>query len=176
MSPTDRAVGFKISAFFPLLMWFAVIGIALAILFHTSQAKKSHITFAIRVEGIPSFEYSATVNGNPYRSGDPCGVGSKSVVIKVKNAEPFQTKVFTWYSGVNLGAINLAWSKGTLNVEVAPGENKVLVRGEHFQKELLNCSTESVSVPAGNYEIVSRFERFTVAKLGIVERNGRTKV
>jgi hypothetical protein len=166
----------RLRAFMPLLICLVLLLAGLGWLLHASQARRARITFSLAVDGSPAPSYTATVNGVSYQSGDPCGLGSKTVTIDVPNAEPFRTNVFIWYSGASFGTINVPHSKGTLVVEVAPSQNKVSIRGERFQKELSNCTTESIPVPVGNFEVTSQFEHFRIEKRIVVGRNSTTTV
>jgi len=178
MEPADDrgSVSSRLRAFLPLLICFTLLFAALAWLLHTSRARKATIQFTVSIEGSPVYFYSARLNGSPYRSDERCGLGSKSVVIEAPDAEPFQTNVFAWYSGADLGNINLARSKGTVTIEVAPPENQLSIRGQHFQKEIANCTNETVSVPVGEYEVVSQFQRFQITRRTSVRRNSSVGV
>ncbi len=145
-------------------------------LFHTSRAREATVRFTVSIESSPKLFYSARLNGSPYQAGDRCGLGSKTLVLEGPDTEPFRTNLFVWYSGADLGNIDLKRSTGTLAVEVAPAQNKVLIRGQHLQKEIANCGNESFLVPVGEYEVISQFEHFQVAKRITVQRNSSATV
>lgn len=168
----DRgSVAVRLRAFIPLLFCLALLIVLLGWLFHASQSRRATIRFSVAIDGTPVPYHSARLNGDPYQAGERCGLGSKFLEIDAPDAEPFQTNLHTWYSGADLGTINLARSKGTLAVEVVPARNKVVIRGQHFQKEIANCGIENLTVPVGDYEISSQFEHFQIAKRITVRRN-----
>src|SRR5689334_10298583 len=99
-SAEDRDGGSRrLRAFLPLMICFGLVAVVLGCLYHASQTRQAQIAFAVSVEGEPAAFYSAKLNGKAYQSGEPSGVGSKTVTIEIPGAEPFQTNVFTWYSG-----------------------------------------------------------------------------
>ena len=167
----------KLRALLPLLCCIFLGGILLVWQYHRTQASRARITFEVHLEGERLSSYHATLNGIlGYQSGFPCGVGSKTLHVEAPNAEPFETNMFVWYSGAPLGTISLPHSRGTLTVDIAPSPNRVSIRGERFQKELVDCSQQAFQVPVGQYEIISRFERFSRKQSARVERNSAATV
>lgn len=164
---------FRVGAFAPFLISIVVILVALGWLLHKSRARAAKITFDVEVEGLPRIDYSATLNGANYRSGEPSGLGKKVLEVSVKDAEPFRTNLNVGYSGVELGTLSLPGSQGTLALEVAPHRNTVVVSGANIRRVFSKCSNEVLNLPIGQYEVVSQFEHFELTERVVVRRNAR---
>lgn len=177
MPPAKPTAGSnRVRALLPLILCACAALLLLAWRFHATSAGAARITFDVRVESEPVFGGATTLNGISYQSGMPCGVGSRTLRVEVPNAEPFQTNLFVWYRGASLGVINLKHSKGTLSLDVSPSPNTVSIRGPRFQENVSNCERKSLEVPTGDYEVVSKFERFSVSRRATVSRNSTAPV
>jgi hypothetical protein len=163
----------RLRALLPFLFSVMACLVVVAWLYHRKRAQSACITFNVQLNR-QIIAYDATLNGSPYESGAPCGVGSKTLRIQVENAEPFETNIFIWYSGAAIGTIALPHSKGILSLDVAPSPNTISIHGELFEKEVSNCSREKLEIPVGSYEIVAKFARFSIARTVKVSRNAAT--
>jgi len=118
---------------------------------------------------VPS--YDSSLNDSAFASGDVSGLGRKTLRIVAPRGEPFQTNFFVWYGGASLGTIKLEHSRGTVELDIVPAAKRVTITGNQFRKEIQNCSRESLSLPIGDYEIETMFNRFTVNRPVAVRRN-----
>jgi hypothetical protein len=164
----------RLRALLPLVLCVFVFSSILGWLYHSSRARQAAINFSVRIDGTPAPFYRASLNGSPYQSGQSSGLGSKTLYIEAENAEPFRTNLHIWYSGANLGTVDLPFSQGTLALDIAPFPNKVSIRGERFRKQIVDCSTQSFVVPVGTYVIESEFEHFRIQGQSTVVRNNST--
>ena len=162
-------------ALLPLLSCFSICLVILMWQYHTIHAQRARLSFTVDVSGHrPPF--IATLDGKPFQSGETCGVGFKKLRIQTLNAEPFETNLFSGYSGLSLGTLQIAHSRGTLDIEVSPAPNSVRIRGEEFERTLTNCSHETLALPSGEYRILSEFEHFSTTTDAVVPRNAAVSV
>ena len=162
-------------ALLPLVSCGCICLLILVWQFHTIHAQRARLNFAVDVAGRQP-PYSATLDGKPFQSGQSCGVGFKKLRIEALNAESFETNLFSWYSGVSLGTLHIARSRGTLEIEVSPSPNSVRIRGEGFERTLTNCTHERLALPSGEYRVLSTFEHFSTAADTVVPRNAAAAI
>ena len=170
-SADARGRWFQFGAFTPILISFLVILAGLGWVLHQSLARGAKITFNVRINGHLSVNHVAALNGESYQSGQPCGLGSKSLLLEAPGFEPFQTNLNISYAGAELGTIHLQRSHGTLGLRVSPKNNKIVINGEHARKELSDCDDATLTLPVGAYDISVAFKHFAVSRKVEIRRD-----
>jgi hypothetical protein len=176
MERVPRMAGLKGKVFRPLLGWFIVSTVLLVWRNHQIQERKAVIQFSISLEGRAGLPlYRAQLNELPFDAGSHSGLGRKSLRIEARDAEPFITNVFIGYGGKNLGHIQLARSRGDLDVKVVPLAGRVAIEGAETNFALMQVSNYSVSLPTGRYKVRAEFARLTTDhEVEIAARRTRT--
>src|SRR5437867_9494226 len=129
----------RLRVFRPLLGWIVASSLLFLWQCHRSQASKATLQFTVSREGLTRpIPHEATVNGLPYESGQPCGVGWKKLVVQAENAEPFETNCFVWYAGESFGDITLARTRGRMELDFSPAVESVQIIGEEEKKSFDN--------------------------------------
>src|SRR5712671_5020560 len=85
-------------SFRPVLWWILASSLLFLWQYHHSHAAKATMQFTISMDGRrEELLHDATLNGLPYKAGQPSGVGWKKLVVQAQDAEPFRTNCFVWY-------------------------------------------------------------------------------
>ncbi len=163
--------------FRPVLGWLVVSSLLLLWQYHRSQSGQASIRFTVAMEGRDGeLSHESTLNGLPYQTGSPCGVGWKRVVVRADNTEPFETNCFVWYDGMEFGKITLPHSRGGINLEIFPAVATVRIAGREQVTILTNITQQSVSLLTGQYIVEAKFDHFSTKQTVEVDRDRTNRV
>ena len=161
----------------PLLWWFVASLLLLLWRFHYTHAARATVQFTVSLEskaGLLSAE--TTLNGRPYRAGEPSGVGWRKLRVRAPGFEPVETERFVWYGGVALGDLTLARSRGRLELDLTPAAESVRILGEEEDKTLDHATHGSFLLPTGRYAVMAKFARFSEERTVEIDRDQTNRV
>lgn len=156
----------------PLLWWIISSSLLFLWQFHHTKARNAKMLFTVSLErSKEQIDHDATLNGLPYKAGQPCGLGWKKLIVHARDAEPFETNCFVWYGGETFGNIILARTRGSMDLDFSPAVETVQIIGSEERKSLTNVTHQSLSLPTGLYRVEARFARFSIERTVEVSRN-----
>ena len=114
----------------PLGWWVLLVLAMFGYRTHQRLSEQTHLIFSVSLEGQRlQNDASATLDGQPVRSGDRVPLGPHRFVVSHLKAEPFSTNLFIWYGEHNSGDIRLRRSKGMLHVQASPPAERISITG-----------------------------------------------
>ncbi len=156
----------------PLRFWLIGSVLLLAFVLISRIISGSPLTFTLLVDGRPLAENLVVkVDGRAFLPGDKVRFGKKTLEIQGGETEPFQKKVFVWFSAKDLGELNLARSRGTLEVRSEPVAKEIALAGKFFAGTNTNALAAFSELPVGQYQLTARFAHLTERRALEVRRN-----
>lgn len=168
----------KQALFRPFVCWLVVSAMLVVWRHHRQQEHAATIQFTVSIEGRNGLaSHEAKLNQFHFDSGQRSGLGRKKLTVRANDAEPYSTNLFVWYGGKNLGNIKLVRSRGILELKVMPPAVSVMLKGKEASTNSNNTSSETISLPTGQYTVKAQFARFfTEREIEITPNNTRDLV
>ena len=114
---------------------------------------------------------SASLDGQPFESGQRICIGSHRLMITNPKAESFSTNLFIWYGQHDLGEIKLKRSTGTLNVKATPPATTINIVGPEFSTNLYNTAGINLTVPTDQYAVRAEYPHWSQSQNPIAFAN-----
>lgn len=151
-------------AFRPLSSWLLISVVLLAWDYHRKHASRTTLNFQVRIEGHtvsnPS-AYVATVGKSRIGPGSIVPIGWRKLRVEMRDAEPFEQKLFVWYGQNQAADIDLQWSRGVLDLKIEPMAKSVRLVGPHHNFSLADSSGTTQEVPVGSYKVAAEFDHIS---------------
>jgi hypothetical protein len=180
LSNTHSARGRHIRrAFRPLFLWLAISAGVLAWDYDRKASLRTTLSFTVTVEGKPAtgvILYSARVGEKSAQAGGTVPIGWRTLIIELPDAEPFQKSMFIWYGNNDAGTIDLVWSRGNLDLKIAPEASTVHLAGPHHVLSLSNSYGTTASIPVGKYKVTTIFRYFSDQREIDITRNQTNRI
>lgn len=145
--------------------WVVLSSLLLGWRLHQNLAARATVEFNVSLEDATAGRSSdATMNGLPFHSGQPSGVGRKRLRIAASDHETFVTNVFIGYAGRDFGDLVLSRMRGNLDLSFQPAALQVTLQGGGWETNLNEITGQSLPLPTGSYEVKARFQHFSIVQ------------
>ena len=95
-----------------------------------------------------------TMNGKPFHSGEKVAVGHNSLSVILRNAQPINLSLWTFWGTDNLGSVSLKSLKGSLRLTSNPSSAAFTLRQGSDSIRSGITPTTLDSVPVGDYDVL----------------------
>lgn len=165
-------------AFAPLLLWCCLALSAVGWDVYRKLEAGTTVTFRLLVEGqAPAPAPVVKLDGAEFHSGERARVGKRILTIESPGLEPHEQKLSVWFAAQDLGDIDLARSKGTVEVSVEPRAREIRIAGAEFRSAATNLlATTFGPLFVGNYSVSADFGFFREERRVQVKRNQAARV
>src|SRR5258705_1646136 len=168
----------RLRAFAPLFLWcclaFSLIGRDV----FRRLAAGTTVTFRILVEGQePPRIPVVKLDDVDFKSGGHVHSGTRILTIEAPGLEPHERKLSVWFRAQDLGDIDLARSKGSVEILAEPRSREIRIVGAEFKSAATNTMVTTFGpLFVGDYLVSADFGFFTEERRIEVKRNEAARV
>lgn len=165
----------RLQCFRPVFWWLVASIFLLLIDWHLRALDRTILQFAVSIEGqrVTPGRYRVTADGRTIQNGGKIPLGWCDIEIQGEGTEVFTTNMFVWYGPHHLGRIDLAFSRGTLELTFDPPASSFTLKGDHATIEREQSTGETMQLPTGEYTLQANFGDHTERETIHVRRDAR---
>ena len=145
---------------------------------HFFLLRSTTLSFDITVDGVAlaaSEIPSGVLDGNEFLAGNRIKPGRHTLLVALKDCEPYEIGFWTFYSPKDLGVLPIDRSKGWLSVTVAPGPATVVVRQRDNTVHSGSTPLTKLRLPIGNYSLEVTCRQYTRKQAVAINREKTTE-